>query len=347
MNTLAQIKKAKLIGRGGGCFPVAKKWEMVKKAKGERKFVVCNASEGEPGVRKDLYIMENHPERVIDGIRLALEYLKADTAYFYINPNYHKKVSKILEKHIGELPIEIFKKDHTAGYVGGEETSALNHIEGRRVEPRLRPPFPPQHGLWGYPTLVNNVETFYDISMVCAGEYKRNRFCTINGDCMWHGVYDLAEDLTINEILSLTDNYPKFEFFVQVGGDASGLVLNQDQLDQGVVGSASITVYSTLKHSPVDLMKGWVNFYLKESCGQCTPCREGVYRLNEVLDQAEPDWEWFSDLLTNLSETSLCGLGCSVPIAARSYVENVLSRRPDNKIVLPRGSKKFICECFK
>lgn len=344
---ISKIKKAKLIGRGGGCFPVADKWQMVKVATGKRKYVICNASEGEPGVEKDLFILEKYPAKVIKGISLAINSLDADSAYIYLNPDYYSKLNSLLRKHIGKLPIGIFKKEHKAGYIGGEETSVLNHIEGKRIEPRIRPPFPPQHGLWGFPTLINNVETFYDVCLVEEDEHKRNRFYTINGDCMWHGVYELGEELTINEILSLTDNYPEFEFFVQVSGEASGLVLHQDQLDRQASGCASITVYSTFKHAPIDLIKKWVSFYLRESCGQCTPCREGVYRLNEVLNQTEPDWKWFSDLLTNMSETSFCGLGYSVPVAVRSYVENVLSRQPDNKIVLPNVTKEFICKCFK
>ena len=345
-NILDKIKEANLIGRGGACFPTGKKWAMVKDAPGKVKYVVCNAAEGEPGVKKDGYILENHPDRVIDGMKLAIKFLGAKKGYIYLNPKYYKKYKRKIRKSIGELPIEIFKKDFSAGYAGGEETSALNHIEGKRIEPRLRPPFPPTHGLWGQPTLVNNVETFYNISLVNTDKYKHERFYTLSGDCLNEGVFKYPESWTIEKILKETDNVPKFDFFAQVGGDASGEVLNSKQLRRPVSGSGSIKVYSQVKYRPKDLMKGWLNFFLEESCGQCTPCREGVYRLIEIINSPEPDWSLFSDLLANLHETSICGLGCVVSIPIETYVKNVLAEMPDNDVKLKGVNKKVICECF-
>ncbi|MCX6796811.1 MAG: hypothetical protein NTW06_04950, partial [Candidatus Falkowbacteria bacterium] len=208
--------------------------------------------------------------------------------------------------------IELFKKDHSAGYVGGEESTAINHIEGKRIEPRLRPPFIATVGLWNYPTLVNNVETFYDVSLVAADQYEHKRFYTINGDCLNTGVYQFPEDWTIEKILKETKNYPNFEFFVQIGGDASGIILNSKQLKQVASGAASITVYSIIKHKPIDLMRKWALFFSEESCGQCTACREGTYRLREALEIANFDWKLVDDLLNNLEETSFCGLGLVV-----------------------------------
>ncbi|MDD5032314.1 MAG: hypothetical protein PHR36_04735, partial [Patescibacteria group bacterium] len=230
MDILNKIKKAGLVGRGGACFSTADKWEAVKKAKGAKKYVVCNAAEGEPGVAKDRYILENFPERVIDGLKIAIDFLGAEKGYIYINHNYYKELSKILTKVIGKAPIEFFIKPIGSGYIGGEESSILNAIEGRRVEPRLRPPFPTTSGLLGRPTLINNVETFYNVSLVAADKYKRERFYTVSGDCLWTGVFSFPENWTIEKILRETKNYPKFPFFVQVGGEASGEVLNSSQL---------------------------------------------------------------------------------------------------------------------
>ncbi len=345
-NILTQIEKAKLVGKGGACFSTAIKWKMVKEAEGDSKYVVCNASEGEPGIKKDGYIFENYAEKVVDGMRIAMDFLSAKKGYIYMNPAYYKKYALKLQNIIGDYPIEVFKKPHDAGYIGGEETSALNTIEGKRTEPRLRPPFPPTYGLWGQPTLVNNVETFYDVSLVAAGKFQNKRFYTINGDCLWTGVYELPEDWTMEKVLRETKNYPDFDFFVQDGGDASGKVLNSTQLKEPAGGGGAITIYSLTKHHPMDLMKKWINFFADESCGKCTPCREGVYRLKEILNSKEQNWKLFSDLLNNLSDTAFCGLGCAVPIAPRSYVANVLSKMPDNKIDLPAGSRKMICECF-
>lgn len=347
VSIITKLNKAKLLGRGGGSFPTARKWQMVKKAKGDRKYVICNASEGEPGVKKDLYLLEKYPERVIDGMKIAMEYLSADSAYIYLNPNYYNKLSVRLEKLIGQMQIEIFCKSHQAAYVGGEETSVLNHIEGERVEPRLRPPFPPTFGLWGRPTLINNVETFFDVSMINDGLYENKRFYTINGDCYWPGVYEYKESLTIKQVLKESKNFPKFDFFVQVGGDASGEVLDQDQLDAPADGSASITIFSKLKHKPLQLIRNWADFFTKESCGQCVPCREGTYRLSELLKNKSPNWELLAHILNSLSETSFCGLGCAAPIAITSYIENVLSKMDDNTILAPNINKKYICDCFK
>lgn len=351
---LSKIQKANLLGRGGAGFPVAQKWAavaeaMAAKADGQKKcFVVCNCSEGEPGPKKDGWLIWHYPDRIIDGMRLAIDYLKAEKGIFYLNQEYYKKYKKSLEAAIKEsgAPIELFAKPHAAGYIGGEETTVLNVIEGRRAEPRLRPPFPVTAGLWGYPTLVNNVETFYDVSLVDRGEYKGLRHVTIGGDILYDGVFAFPAEVTVESILKQTDNYPKYDFFVQVGGDGSGEVWSAKQLKQPVTGAGSIHVYSLSKHKPFDLMKQWVGFFKAESCGQCTPCREGTYRLAEILEQPKPDWQMMADLLTNLKESALCGLGGAVPVPLESYIKNILAAYPERKTNLPIGSKKLITSCF-
>ncbi len=348
MNIIEKIKKADLVGRGGACFPTADKWSAVAKnlARNNKKksYIVCNAAEGEPGVKKDGYIIENFSEQVIDGIKIGLNFFKAEKAYIYINHKYYKKYKRQLTKAIGKAPIEFFIKPVNSGYIGGEEGSILNAIEGKRIEPRLRPPFPTEKGLWGNPTLVNNVETFYNISLVNAGKFEAKRFYTVNGDCLHAGVFCLADNLKINEILKETNNYPNFSFFVQVGGDMSGEVLNSKQLEGLASGSGSITVYSSKKYKPYNLIKNWLDFFLNESCGQCTPCREGTYRLAEVLKSPDIDWQLVVELLDNLDETAICGLGCVISVPIRSYVNNVLSKEGDN---WPKMKPKEACECFK
>lgn len=324
MDIVSKIKQSNLVGRGGGCFVTAVKWEMVKNATGKRKFVVCNAAEGEPDVMKDGFILKNYPEKVIKGMMLAMEYLSAEKGIIYLNPQYFREMKKLLTKAIGDRRIELFRKPKNAGYIGGEETSALNCIEGRRIEPRLRPPFPPTNGLYDCPTLVNNVETFYNVALVDQGKFKNKRFYSIDGDCLWSGVYELPDNLAIRQILEETNNYPKFPFFVQVGGGASGEVLNESQLNVPASGAGSLTIYSLTKYKPIEILRKWVDFFAAHSCGQCTPCREGTYRLKEILYSENPDWELFEDLLDNLSESSFCGLGCAVPIPIRSYIHNVL-----------------------
>lgn len=348
---LSKIKKAGITGRGGANFPTADKWKMVKEAESDHKYVVCNCSEGEPGVKKDGFLIERHADKIVDGMRLALEYLSVGSevkGIFYLNPAYYEKYKKLLEKEISKakVGIELFKKPHSAGYIGGEETSALNVIEGKKAEPRLRPPFPTIKGLYGKPTLVNNVETFYDVSLADKDIYKKTRFYTITGDVVFGGVYEFPQDMNIGLILKKTHNLPDFPFFVQVGGDGSGAVWSDKQLKQAAVGAGSIHVYSIQKYKPQELILKWLDFFRLESCGQCTPCREGTYRLKEALTESKVDWNTVADLLSNLDETAFCGLGGAVSNPIKSYIKNVLEPNPESKVNLPIGAKKIICSCF-
>ncbi|MCK5687504.1 hypothetical protein KAJ27_25445 [bacterium] len=338
VNILAKIKKEELTGKGGASFPVFLKWDSVKKAKGDKKYVICNCSEGEPDVHKDGYLLEHYPEKVINGIRIAIKELDAVKAFIFINEDYYKKYSTKLKGLIVDTKIELFKKPHVGGYIAGEESSLINAIEGTRIEPSKKPPFPSESGLWGHPTLINNVETFYDISLISSDEYKKTRFYSVAGDCIWPGVYEFSNHQTIGDILVETKNYPKFDFFVQVGGGASGEVLNSKQLDREVGGSGSITIYSSAKHKPKDLMKKWIKFFMDESCGQCAPCREGTYRLYEIIKSKHPNRHMFFSILEDLPETSFCALGRSVPIPLLSYFNNVLKNDPNFGLIFTEGN---------
>lgn len=324
MSLVDRIEEKGLVGRGGARFPVARKWRIVRDTDGDPKYVVCNAAEGEPGVFKDEYILENYPDRVVDGIKLALDVLKAERAYIYINRHYYNEFGEILKRKFGGHPIEFFLKPKGSGYIGGEETAILNIIEGGRSEPRLRPPFPPESGLWECPTLVHNVETFYDISLVSSGDFRNDRFYSITGDCAYPGVYKSPAGTTIEKLLRRTGNWPEHDFFVQVGGDASGEVLNQKQLKRRVPGAGSVHIYQADKYGPKKILDDWMGFFLQESCGKCTPCREGIYRAKEVLSSSKTDWGTFHDLMVNLRTASFCGLGCAAEIPVSSYLKNVV-----------------------
>lgn len=337
---LDKIKKAELVGKGGARFPTFSKWSAVKSAKADKKYIICNCSEGEPDVAKDGYILEHFSEKLIDGINLAVKEIKAEKAYIFINEDYYKKYSTKLLGLITNTKIELFKKPHVGGYIAGEESSLVNAIEGSRIEPSRKPPYPSDSGLWGFPTLINNVETFYDVSLINSGKYKKTRFYTVAGDCVWPGVYEFSNEQTIGDILFETKNYPKFDFFVQVGGGASGEVLNSTQLDREVGGSGSITIYSIEKHKPIDVMKNWLTFFMNESCGQCTPCREGTYRLHEIIKSKEPNWHMFFAILEDLPETSFCALGRSVPVPVISYFKNVLKNNYDFSLIFKENYNK-------
>jgi NADH:ubiquinone oxidoreductase subunit F (NADH-binding) len=343
---LSKLNSSSLVGRGGACFPTGKKWEMVLKEKG-KKYVVCNGSEGEPGVDKDGFILKNHPRELVEGIKIAMKFLNAEEGIIYLNHDYFNKYNKSLKKFIGNSKISIFKKPNEAGYIGGIETAVLNVIEDSRSEPRLRPPFPVSKGLFGNPTLVNNVETFYDVYLVKEGTYKKERFYTISGDCKNKGVYSFSENETIGKILRDTGNYPDGGFFVQVGGDASGEVLNMNQIDRKVPGAGSITIHRISKHNPLELMKYWTKFFQAESCGKCTPCREGTFRIREITNSRNPDWNLFVKLLENMQNSAFCALGNSVHIPFFSYFKNVFPKLPKKEINSVGNHEELIKICRK
>jgi NADH:ubiquinone oxidoreductase subunit F (NADH-binding) len=327
MDLLEKIKKFDLKGRGGAGFSVYNKWSLVLKAKGKTKYLIVNGAEGEPGVKKDEYIIKYHSKELIDGIKLALNYIKAKKCIIFLNHDYIKYGKKI-KKHINDANIEIIYKPKNAGYVAGEESTMLNILENKRSEPRTKPPFPTESGYKDSPTLIHNVETIYNIYLVSIDKYKKNRFYTINGEAKNPSVYNLPAKHSIARILEETNNLPSFKFFVQHGGQASGEILNSSQLKKKVSGCGAITVYSYKNNSDFKLIKNLVNFYFHSSCGKCTPCREGTYRLKEMLSSEKMNWPHFLELIDNLENSSFCALGSSLAIPVKSYIKNV---NPDFK----------------
>jgi len=318
---ISKLKKHNLLGRGGANFPTGLKWEMVKKAKSDQKYIICNAAESEPKTKKDEYILAQYGEEVIAGIKLALNTIPNSKAYIYLKPEYYKKYKNKLNKLIKNLPITFLKK--TGGYLCGEETTLINDIEGKRLEPRIRPPFPPQSGLWGMPTLINNVETFYYAAKIAQGKYNNTRFYSLEGDIKNKGVYELPTNLTIKEVLKKTDNYPVYKFFIQAGGGASGAILFPSKLNAPVKGAGSIIVYNLAKTNILKLMKKWVKFFHKENCNKCAPCREGVYRILEMLRQNKINKKEIKKIFYALEESSFCALGKSVPSPLRELINKI------------------------
>ena len=321
---ILKLKKSGLKGRSGSSFPTGLKWESVKNAKAFKKYVICNAAEGEPEVFKDDYILKNYPDKVIEGMKIALKTIDHSSGYIYINKEYFKKYGAKLKKLIGKLPISIFlKKTEYGKYIGGEETSLIESIEGKRAEPRQKPPHPTQAGLFGYPTLVNNVETFYYVSRINENKYNNERFYCISGEVKNKGVFEFPEDWTIKKVLKETHNWPDFGFFVQVGGGAEGEIFLSKELDKPVRYLASIIVFN-LKTDPYSLMGKWVNFLMKGNCDKCVPCREGLYRLSEMIKKRKIDKNTLEDLFLVLEETSLCPLGRGATVPFKSLISKVL-----------------------
>ena len=326
---IKKIKKNNLIGRGCNNFPTAKKWLMVKNFKTPgNKFVICNISESEPGVFKDEYILAHFPDRIIDGIKIAIQTLKSSQGFIYLRPDYYSKFSNTLLKLIEKenLNIELYSKpDHS--YIGGEETALINSMEGKRIEPRLKPPYPPTHGFNNQPTLVNNCETFYAISKINSNEFKNTKFFCVTEDGEKPQIKELPEDLTIKKVLQEFNHEPSDKYFYQIGGSASGDCLNSKQLNRGFKGIGSIIIYPKNK-SEKDLVLGWSSFFKNESCGQCVPCREGTYRLHNMLEEyyyknQSINQELFEDLVYSLQNSSLCPLGRVSANAILTYWKNI------------------------
>jgi NADH:ubiquinone oxidoreductase subunit F (NADH-binding) len=324
-NIIAKLKENNLLGRGGAGFPTALKWESVKNTKAEKKYVVCNGSEGEIAVFKDGFILDNYPNDLVFGIKLALESVGASLAYIYLNKNYYKKFKSRLEKIVGNLPIKIIKK--SGGYLAGEETALCEAIEGKRPEPKIKPPFPAQSGIFGYPTLINNVETFYYVAKIAKNEYRNTRFYSISGDVKNPDVYELPVNYSIKKVLKETGNYPKFNFFIQVGGGSSGEILLENEIGRSVCGAGAIIVYDMGKTDLMSLMKKWADFFTKENCDKCVPCREGIFRIAEMISNKKIKKDVMDDILFTLRETSFCSLGKSAVVPFESLLNKIVKQK--------------------
>jgi NADH:ubiquinone oxidoreductase subunit F (NADH-binding) len=330
---IKKLKKSGLIGRGCNSFPTWQKWTMVRQAKAKQKFVICNGSESEPGVFKDEYLLARFPDKIINGLKIALKTLKAHKGFIYLNPEYYDKFSANLNELIKKenLPIELYKKP-SHDYIGGEETAAINSLVGWRVEPKLKPPFPTLRGFENSPTLINNCETFYAVSLINSGAYKNTRFYCFSEFDLNEKKYrnqkilELPLGITILQALKEFKHQPSEKYFYQIGGGAGGDCFNHKQLNKPFSGLASIIAYD--KNIPEkDIILHWANFFTHESCGQCVPCREGTYRLRELLEKKyltdEFDQKLFNEIVSSLQNSSFCALGKISADAILSYWKNV------------------------
>ena len=322
---ITKLTEEKFLGRGGASFPTGLKWKTVKEVKAEKKYIICNASEGEPNVFKDGFIIENYPEEMIQGIKIALETIDNSSAYIYLSKDYYEKFKDSLKELIKDSQIFLFKK--TGGYLAGEETLICESIEGKLLEPRIKPPFPAQFGLWGCPTLINNVETFYYVAKIAKNQYKKTRFYSVVGDVENKGVYELPESYSILQALKETKNLPDFDFFVQSGGGASGEILLSSELDQQCKGVGSIIVFNRKQTDLFSLMKKWADFFLEENCDKCIPCREGSYRIAEMIKKEKIDKKILDDLFLVLEESSFCALGRGIPLPFRGLITKLLNEQ--------------------
>jgi iron-only hydrogenase group A len=329
---LEQMAEAGIVGRGGASFPTHLKWKRLKEMLAPQVYVVCNASEGEPGVLKDGYLLEHSPEMVIEGMMVALDFLGAHEAYFNINAHYHERYGRRLEelaRVLGETKGYTFHMfvEHPS-YIGGETGALLNAIEGGRTQPRAKKPSPSLAGIHGVPAVVDNVETFYDVARLVSGTFRPTRLVTVTGPVPHPGVYELDREVTVAEALETTGNRPEFAYFAQIGGSASGEVIASEQASTFVVnGCGSIEVY-TASTTPFAVLKRWIDFYAAESCGKCGPCREGTFQLREAMSRLTASsplpWGLIQKTAWLMKIGSFCELGRALYVPIESYMRNVL-----------------------
>jgi len=351
-----EIKKSGLRGRGGGGFPTGMKWEFTKKAPGDKKYVVCNADEGDPGAFMDRSVLEGDPHRVLEGMAICGYAIGSDEAYIYVRAEYPLAIKRLKTaiaqaEAMGLLGDNIFGsgfsfrihiKEGAGAFVCGEETALLQSIEGKRGMPRPRPPFPAISGLWGKPTNINNVETYANVPQIIikgADWYasigtersKGTKVFALTGKINNTGLAEVPMGITMREIIfDIGGGIQEGKRFkaVQIGGPSGGclpetmldLPIDYDSLVQAgaMMGSGGLVVMDETT-CMVDVAKFFLNFTQSESCGKCTPCREGTKRMLEILTRItngegqEGDIELLESMARSIKAASLCGLGQTAP----------------------------------
>ncbi|HEX9251261.1 MAG TPA: NADH-ubiquinone oxidoreductase-F iron-sulfur binding region domain-containing protein [Ignavibacteriaceae bacterium] len=351
---LFELKDSGLKGRGGAGFPTSTKWMLTAAAKAEKKFIVCNADEGEPGTFKDRVLLMEYPQLVFEGMiiggytvgaNVGIVYLRAE--YEYMLEQLENYLSNMREDNLlgsgilgTDFSFDISIRLGSGAYVCGEETALIESLEGNRGEPRNRPPFPVNTGYMGYPTSVNNVETLAavpHIIMKGGGWFKKfgtdrstgSKLFSVSGDCEKPGVYELPWGISINELLEIVE--ARNTKAVQVGG-ASGTCIPKSQFDrkfgyEDIPTGGSVIIFNESRNM-LHVLKNFMEFFAEESCGQCTPCRIGNVKLLEGINMIERGEFTFKyiNTLKELGKTmqvaSKCGLGQSSPNAFISILEN-------------------------
>ncbi len=353
---IEEITKSGLRGRGGAGFPTGKKWLFAKQAEGEQKYVVCNADEGDPGAFMDRSILEGDPHCVIEAMMIAGYVIGANKGYIYVRAEYPIAVHRFQiaidqARERGILGKNIFGTDFefdveirlgAGAFVCGEETALLESIEGRRGQPRIKPPFPANKGLWQCPTLINNVETYANIpkiilngsdwySKIGTEGSKGTKVFALGGNVKNIGLVEVPMGTTLREIVyDIGGGIPNGREFkaAQTGGPSGGCIpaqyldtpIDYESLKQigSMMGSGGLIVMDDSK-CMVNLAKFYLGFTVSESCGKCNPCRIGTKRMYEILEKLTngegtlEDIDKLEKLATTVANSSICGLGQSAP----------------------------------
>ncbi len=351
------VERSGLRGRGGAGFPTGRKWKFVRSAQGETKYIICNADESEPGAFKDRLILENDPHSIIEAMTIAGYAAGAQTGYIYIRGEYQLSQQRMknalvqaynagyLGKSILDsgFSFDIHLHGGAGGYVCGEETALIESIEGKRAEPRRKPPYPTTDGLWGCPTVINNVETLANVPAILLNgadwynqigteQSKGTKVFTLLGHVNKRGYIEVPMGITMREII---DNFaggmlPGSSLKLAMTGGSSGSIVPADLQDvplayeafrdAGIfLGSGSLLICDQ-STCIVDLVRVVFNFFKKESCGRCAPCRIGSRKGHEILTRISRGEGRLDDLdnlqrfADHLTEGANCGLGNAVGI---------------------------------
>ena len=350
------IKKSGLRGRGGAGFPTGKKWELTKINEADQKYVVCNADEGDPGAFMDRSILEGDPHSVLESMMIAGFAIGANKGYIYVRAEYPIAVKRFQiainqAKNYGILGNNIFGTGFdfdveirlgAGAFVCGEETALLESIEGKRGQPRIKPPYPAVQGLWGKPTLINNVETYANITRIILNgadwysaigteKSKGTKVFALGGNVNNIGLVEVPMGTTLREIVyDIGGGIPNNREFkaAQTGGPSGGCIpkehldtpIDYESLKEigSLMGSGGMIIMDDTK-CMVNLAKFYLEFTVSESCGKCTPCRVGTKRMLEILEKLcngkgeEEDIAKLEMLAQNIIKSSVCGLGQSAP----------------------------------
>ncbi len=346
---IKDILDSGLRGRGGAGFPTGMKWKYTADEKDPVKYIVCNADEGEPGTFKDRQILDEVPRKVFGGMAIASKAIGAKIGYVYLRGEYKFLVPKLQEEiDLFHSMMKEMKHDFrielrlgSGAYICGEESALFESIEGKRGEPRNKPPYPTSSGLFGKPTSINNVETLVYTVMIC--EYGADHFhklgttdsrgskvFSVSGDTPKAGIYELELGMTVERFVEeFGDGDTKA---VQVGG-ASGFCVPRKKFQDTIIGFEGVPTGGSMKlfnssRSMYNVLHNYLDFFAEESCGQCTPCRVGCQQLLlgvEAVKRGEKNSRYLDELVKlagTMKMASKCGLGQSVGNAFKSIVEN-------------------------
>ena len=353
---LRMVEESGLRGRGGAGYPTGLKWATVAQAAGERKYLICNADEGDPGAFMDRSVLESTPHAVLEGMLIAAYAVGAHTGFIYVRAEYPLAVKRL------QLAIREAERNRLLGqgvcgtsfdftvqlrlgagaFVCGEETALIESIEGRRGTPRPKPPYPAENGLWGSPTLINNVETYANIPLIMARgaawfaaqgteQSKGTKVFALTGRIKHAGLVEVPMGMTLREIVfEIGGGIPDGHAFkaVQTGGPSGGCIpaehldapISYESLSAlgSIMGSGGMIVIDDTSNM-VDIVKYFMEFCMEESCGKCVPCRVGTAQIHSLLQKfcdrraSVDDLAALETLCDLVKTTSLCGLGQSAP----------------------------------